>query len=310
MFTIHSSLPRRCLLVSPLFWAIIVISFGIFIWFIMFIFKRYITNPIGKKTEQQMKRFLKKADLIGEGEMVIGGLFSFAVIVLVAFAYSFSNSYLYRYPIENNNGDANLACDTTLTNAQFSTGLMAAGIPPTDDEAPIFALLDAQPFTLYIDFVNSVFNCTDITATQVKDINLPMAILSCNDTDSTASLSLLLPSHDINLQIQLAGINTIGGIRISLEGPGVNMENETLNAAYTLSDLIFAQSLSMADRLLTQKPSCTLEITKVINRTYPFETEGETQLSALWLPILSGSLDQTFVDENEYKYGTSSTTVL
>ncbi len=310
MFTIHSSLPSRCLVVSPLFWAIIVISFGLVIWFIMFIFKRYVTNPIGKKTEEQMKRFLKKTDLIGEGEMVIGGLFSFSVIVLVIFAYSFSNSYLYRYPIDSVSGDAHLACDTTLANAQFSTGLMAIGIPPSDDNAPIFTLLDTQPFTLYIDFINAVFNCTDITATQIKDINLPMNILSCNDTDSTASLSLLLPSHDINLQIQLAGINTIGGVRISLQGPGEEMENDTLDAIYTLIDLTFAQSLSMSGRILTQQPSCTIQLTKVINHTYPLGEDGEDQFSALWLPTFSGSLDQMFVDSNEYLYATSSSTIL
>jgi hypothetical protein len=310
MFTIHTSLPSRCLLVSPLFWAIIVISFGIFIWFVMFILKRYVTNPIGKKTEQQIKRFLKKTDLIGEGEMVIGGLFSFAIIVLVVFAYTFSNSYLYRYPIEQVAGDANLACDTTLANAQFSTNLMAIGIPPNDDAAPIFALLNAQPFTLGIDFINAVFNCTDITVIQVKDINIPMTISSCHDTESSVSLSLLLPSQDISLQIQLSGINTIGGFRISLEGPGADVENDTLNVAYTLVDLVFAQTLYIAGRLLTQQPSCTLQITKVINRTESLEADGEPQFSGVWLPVFSGSLNQMFVDESEYKYATSSSTVL
>jgi hypothetical protein len=310
MFTIHSSLTSRCLVVSPLFWAIIVISFGLLVWMIMFIFKRYVTNPLGRKTEQQLKRFLKKTDLIGEGEMVIGGLFSFSVIVLVFFAYSFSNSYLYRYAIDSVSGDAHLTCDTTLTNAQFSTGLMASGIPPSDDMAPIFTMLDDQPFTLYIDFINAVFNCTDISATQIKDINLPMNILSCNDTSSTASIALVLPSHDINLQIQLAGINTIGGVRISLQGMNGEMENDTLNGIYKLLDLEYSQSLSISSRILTQRPSCTIQITRVINRTYPLESEGETEFSARWLPTFTGSLDQMFVDENEYQYATSTNTIL
>jgi hypothetical protein len=257
-----------------------------------------------------MERFLKKADLIGEGEMGIGGLFSFAVIVLVVFAYVFSNSYFYRYPIEQVTGGFNLACDTTLTNAQFSTGLLAIGIPPNDDIAPIFTLLNAQLFTLRIDFSNAVFNCTDITVTQIKDINLPMTISSCNDTLSTASLLLSLPSQDINLQIELTGLNTIGGFRIGLEGLGVDMENKTLNAAYTLFDLTFGQALYVNGRLLTQKPSCTIQITKVINRTYSLENNGQTKFSGIWLPVVTGSLDQMFVDENEYRYGTSSSMVL
>jgi hypothetical protein len=276
----------------------------------MFVLKHFVTNPIGKKTEQQIKRFLKKTDLIGEGEMVIGGLFSFSILVLVVFAYTFSNSYLYRYPLKQVTGIVNLACDQSLTNAQFSSGLMSLGIPQSDDEVPIFTLLDAQPFMLYVDFINAVFNCTEITVMQIKDVNLPMTISSCNDTDSAVSLSLILPSHDINLQIQIASLNTIGGIRVGLTGPGVDMENETLDADYTLLDLAFAQPLVSVGRLLTQQPSCTLQITKVINQTYPLSEDGETQFSAVWSPIFSGTLDQMFVDESEYNYGTSSSSVI
>jgi hypothetical protein len=137
-----------------------------------------------------------------------------------------------------------------------------------------------------------------------------MTISSCNDTASTASLSLLLPSQDISLQIQLTGLDTIGGFRISLEGPGMYIENDTLNAAYTLVDLAFAQMLYIAGHLLTPQPSCTLQITKLINRTYPLSKAGKTEFSALWLPFFSGTLDEMFVDETEYKYATSSSTVL
>ena len=310
MFTINSSWPSRCLIVSPLFWAIIVLSCGIFIWFIMFLIKRYVKNPLGKKTQQQIKRFLKKTDLIGEGELVIGGLFSFAILVLVVFAYTFSNSYLYRYPIEQVLADNNLACDQTLTNAQFSTGLMAIGIPPDDDVAPIFTLLDAQPLTLYIDLINTLFKCTDLTVTQIKDIDLPMDVSSCNGSDSSISLSLLLPSHSINLQVQLTGMNTIGGLRIGLQGPGVDMTNDTLNAAYTLVNLVFAQALTVSGELLTQQPTCTMQITKVINHTYPLDENGEAQFSGVWLPSFPGTFDELFVDEDEHKYATSSSTTI
>ena len=310
VLTIRKTSSSRCLLASPLFWAIIAISLGLFIWLIMFIFSRYVTNPIGKKTQQRLKRFLKRTDLIGEGEMVIGGLFSFAIIVLVAFAYTFSNSYLHRYPIEQVKEDTNFACDPTLKNAQFSSGLMPIGIPPNDDEVPIFALLDNQLFTLRIDFINTAFNCTDAIVTQVTDIIIPMTIFSCNDTKSTASLSVNLPSHDVSLQVQLIGSNTIGGLRIGLEGPGEQADSETQNAAYTLVDLRFAKTLSVSRRLLTQQPSISLQLTKVINHTYPLEDDGKAEFSALWLPTVSGSLDRMFVDESKYAYGTSSSTVL
>jgi hypothetical protein len=310
MLTIHGAALGDCLPKSPLFWSVIVISLSLLIWIIMFIFKRYVTNPIGKKTHQRMKRFLKKTDLIGEGEMVIGGLFTFGIIVLLVFAYTFSNSYLHRYPIEDVNGDANFACDRTLTNAQFSSGLMSIGIPPNDDEAPIFTMLDSQSFTLYIYFINTLFKCTDVSVIQIKDINLPLTISSCNDSDSSVLFSLLLPSHTINLQVSVTGTNTIGGVHIGLEGPGVETQNEILDSAYTLVDLSFAETLSVSDRLLTQQASCTIQLTKVINRTYSLEEEGETEFSGVWLPIISGNLDQIFVDENEYKYATSTSTIL
>jgi hypothetical protein len=88
------------------------------------------------------------------------------------------------------------------------------------------------------------------------------------------------------------------------------MENDTLNWIYKLLDLGYSQSLSMSSRILTQRPSFTIQITKVINRTYPLESEGETEFSARWLPTFTGSLDQMFVDENEYQYATSTNTIL
>jgi hypothetical protein len=310
MFKIQSPSTNNCIVVSPLFWTVIVISIGLFTWIVLFIFKRHIKDhPMGKKTFQQIKRFLKKTDLIGEGEMVIGGLFSFGIIVLVIFAYLFSGSYLNRYPIETVTGDAKYACDKTLTNAQFGSGLMALGVPPDEPAVPMFTMLDAQPFTLYIDFINTLFKCTDVSVIQVKDINLPISISSCNNSDSIISFSLLLPSHTVTLQVTLAGINTIGGVRIGLEGPGGDSENATLNSAYTLADLSFAQTLSMSGRLLTQQPSCTLGLTKIINRTYSLEEDGETEFSGLWLPTISGTLDQMFIDASEYNYATSTSTI-
>jgi hypothetical protein len=310
MFTIRTASTPHCLLVSPLFWTIIASSFGLFIWFMMFIFKHYISHPMGKKTREQMKRIFKKSDMIGEGEWVIGGLFSFAILVLVVFAYTFSNFYLYRYPIENVTGDATFACDRTITNAEFSSGLMAIAVPPTDDQAPIFTLLDAQSLTLHIDFINTLFKCPDASAKLIKDVSIPMTISSCKDTNGSLSLSLLLPSHTINLQILLTGTNTIGGLRIGLTGSGVYVENGTFNAAYTLVDLTYAQTSFISGRILTQQPSYGLELIKIINHTYPLADGGETQYSGLWLPIFSGSSDEIFVNGNEFQYATSSSTTL
>ena len=220
MFLIRSSSSRHCLLVSPFFWALVAMALCMLIAVIMLILKYCVDHPHGKQATQRIKRFFKQTDLIGEGEMWAGGMASFAILILCISAYVFSSLYLQRYPIERLNGDATFACEPTLVNAQFSSGLMALNIPPNDDEVSIFRLADAQPFILTMALINTLFTCTDVTLVQVKDTNLPMPISSCRNSNGSLSLSALLPSHGINLQFQLTGAYTIGGIRLGLQGPG------------------------------------------------------------------------------------------
>lgn len=310
VLVINSGSTRHCLLVSPHFWAILVIILALIVWIIMRIIKHCVKHPRGEETRQKVKRFLKKTDLIGEGEMVLGGLFSFSIIVLVVFAYVFSSFYFRRYPIENIEYNAIFACDPTLSNAQFSSGLMPTGIPPNDKETPIFTLLDNQPFTFHIEFLNTLHKCKDITVTQIKDTDSDMTIDSCDDSHHSVSISLLLPSHNINIQVSLTGTNTIGGLRLGLEGPEAESEDSTLEASYQLVDLNFAQTFFVSDRLLAQQPSCTLQLTKVINQTYPLSEGEETHFSGIWLPSFSANLDQMFVNQDEYIRSTSSNTIL
>ncbi|CAF4658715.1 unnamed protein product [Rotaria sp. Silwood1] len=220
MFVISASSSHRCVALSPFFWSLIIMALGIVIVFVMIVLKYCVPHPQGKKTHQQIKRFFVHIDLVGEGELWIGGIVSFAILFLCISAYVFSGAYYRRYPIENSSGNLAFGCHPTLTNAQFSSGLMSLMIPPNDDELPIFELLDTQSFTLNIDFVNTLFACTDVSVTQIKDKKLPMPISSCTESNGSLSLSVLLPSHGIHLQFLLVGINTIGGIRLALQGPG------------------------------------------------------------------------------------------
>ncbi|CAF3289053.1 unnamed protein product [Rotaria socialis] len=310
MFTISFSSSNHCLLVSPLFWVLIIMLLGILIALVMTILKYCAIHPLGKKTRRGLKEFFKHFDLIGEGDLWIGGIVSFAILILVIFAYVFSNGYFYRYPIEEISGNATFACDLTLSNAQFSTRLMSLVVPPKADELSIFELLNAQLFTLHVDFVNTLFSCADVTLTQIKDVNLPLPISSCNNSDGSLSLAATLPSHGVNLQFLLAGINTIGGVRLALEGSGTQQKNDILQASYTLVDITFAQAFSAPGLVLTQQPSLTLQLTKVINRTYPLTKDGQTQLSGIWMPYVSTDINQIFVNENQYIYAISSNTIL
>ncbi|CAF4902496.1 unnamed protein product [Rotaria socialis] len=126
-----------------------------------------------------------------------------------------------------------------------------------------------------------------------------MPISSCNSSDGSLSLAAILPSHGVNLQFLLAGINTIGGIRLALEGSGTQQENYILQASYTLVDITFAQAFSASGLLLTQQPSFTFQLTKMINRTYPLTEDGQTQLSGIWMPYVSTDINDIFVNEND-----------
>ena len=159
--------------------------------------------------------------------MWIGGLISCAIIVLVVSAYYFSNAYLHQYPIENVTHNSSFACDVTLRNAKFSTTTQKRWDPSrsTKESQPMFDLLDAQPFTLNIDLVQTAFTCEDyfyvqwLTGYTVTLVPITKCEISHNET--ILSLAILLPAQEINVQLVLPGLKTIGAIRIGLSGPSI-----------------------------------------------------------------------------------------
>lgn len=305
VLAIFTNPSQRCLVISPVFWAIIVISLCIVIWLFMLLLKHCVKHPLGEKIHGFIENLLRKTDLIGEGKMVIGGLLTLPIIVLFLFTIIFSATFLNRYPIEKVTDNATFACDTTLINAQFDSALMTTGIPPNDVRAPIFTLLNHQSMTLHIDFINTLFKCTDVGAKEVADTIIDIPIASCIDANGTLSISLELPSHNTEIRITLADRNTIGALRIRLEGEGAEEENKSFESRYTLLDLNVARTFSVANRLLAQQPICTLQLTKVINHTYPLSEDDDTLYNGIWLPNFSVNWDRMFVDEEEYTYATS-----
>ena len=309
VLAIFTNPSQHCLLISPVFWAIIVIALCIVIWLFMLLLKYCVKHPLGEKIHSFIENLFRKTDLLGDGKRVIGGLLTLPIIVLFLFTSLFSAAFLERYPIEKVTGNATFACDPTLVNAQFTSGLMTTGIPPNDVRAPIFTLLNDQSMTLDIDFINTLFKCTDVSVKEVADAIITMPITSCNHVNGTLSMSLELPSHNTEIRISLADKNTIGALRIRLRGEGDEEENKPFEASYKLFDLNFARTFSVVDRLLAQQPTCTLQITKVINHTYPLSEDDDTFYSAIWLPNFSVDWDRMFVDENEYTYATSPTSM-
>jgi hypothetical protein len=154
--------PRRCLIISPLFWSLIALLIAFIILLIM---GTLYYSPTGKKHFHRLECVFRHSDLIGNGELWLGGLISFSVIVLIIYGFWFGLAYVVKYPIETSS-DADFACDTSLRNAQFSSVLQLLATIKSDQEMPMFNMLDDQSFLLTVSFIQTGYTCNDI-ATQV-----------------------------------------------------------------------------------------------------------------------------------------------
>ncbi|CAF1287929.1 unnamed protein product [Rotaria sp. Silwood1] len=119
IFTIGYS--RRCIVISPLFWTIIVIILCYIVWFLMTLPKRCKYSK-GHSHRKRIKRFFKKTNIVNEGERWVGGLFSFGIIALFGFTCWFASEFLNLYPIETS-GMSYVQCDDTVRNAVFESAL-------------------------------------------------------------------------------------------------------------------------------------------------------------------------------------------
>jgi hypothetical protein len=283
--------PRRCLLISPLFWTLLTVGLAGLILVIASVLQLF---PGSLRHYFLLKRIFRQTDLIGEGELWIGGLFSFSIVVLVSFAYAFSSNYVSLYPIELS-GDAQLACDTTMRNAKFSTGVLLLSVPITEEEAPIFDLLDAQSFTLSVDFLNTLPACINVMVVQTSGLNeIPLERYTCtNTTSAIATVSLQLPIQQLTITINISNSNSIGALRVCLMGPGFVQEG-----VYTLQSLKFCEFFGTQNQTLSYTPEIEVSLTKVINKTQPLVSGGQTQYSGLFIPtiVAKGLSDQARYD--------------
>jgi hypothetical protein len=299
IFSINFS--RHCLLVSPVFWTVLVIIVTLLLLAIMGA-SHCFTRCNGIR--QTVKGVFKQTDLIGEGELWVGGVVSFSVLVLISFAYVFSALYLRQYPIENSS-NSSFTCNPSLRNAKFSTQMQLLGIPLNDDIQPMFNMLDAQPYTLNVDYVNTLFACQHVIVQQT--VGLVVTYISpqnCSYHDAVLSVSIALPLHTIAIQLMLNATLTVGGIRVGLSGP-----EATEGDAYRVQALGFMQSYSVSNRVLSQNPSLQLQFIRLINSTEPLVDGQATLFSALWVPTFSYVSDQLFLTETQYVGNTALQTL-
>ncbi len=295
--------PGRCLLISPLFWALIVAGLVILIIIIMEIMHLFITHPKSQRIRKVLQTVFRHTDLIGEGEYWISGLISFSVLVLVSFAFAFSNEYLKKYPIETSS-PSYFACDTTLRNAKFETNVQSLAIPFASTEQEMFDLLYNQAFTLNLDFINTLVKCDAISIQALFGLTwATIRWLTCDNTNDILTLVIPLPYQHISVQVFLADTKMMGAIRIGMTGPGYEDKN------YKLKELDFHQSYSKNGYALSRTLPVAIAISKVINETKPMTGE-ESEFSGIYIPTFTVDMNSLFISNDQYVRSALTVTTL
>ncbi|UJR29139.1 hypothetical protein I4U23_010353 [Adineta vaga] len=280
-FTLQST-PRRCLLISPLFWSLIALLFAFIVLIIMGILY---CLPTSKKYVHRLQCLFRHSDLIGNGELWLGGLVSFSVILLVIYGFWFGSVFANVYPIEQASA-AYFSCDTTLLNAQFTSSLQLLATIKSDEEALMFKMLDQQEFIMTVDFLQTSFTCDDITTQEnVGTYSVTFEYDNCtvHENNATLSISYHVPDHQTTLQINLTDLYYIGGVYICLTGPRMTSNDST----YIVQKMNYCELFSSSDQTLGESTEIEFSLTKVINRTETLDYGSIVNYTGIWIPTSS-----------------------
>jgi len=300
---------ENCLLISPLLWTLVVSGLCFLILIFMIVIKLCGCQQC-LNCRKRAKNIFKHTDIIGEGEMWVGGLASLAIIVLVSFSYWFSVSFIRRYPIEEVFEPATFSCDKRLINARFSTGLEVLDIPKSNDSQLIFDLLDEQTFNLTVELINTGFTCNSIT-TQENLVGTKYVPLTPHCLESTShaitNVTFLVPRHQTTLQINMTGPYWIGAFRLCIRGKG------QVSKSTTLQELDFCKLYTTPNEAIGRFTNIPIVFIRNINMTQPLNAGSAILYSGLWMPTFSrvSLSDELYYDEfGNYLRYTSSLTIL
>ncbi|CAF1074375.1 unnamed protein product [Adineta steineri] len=298
-----------CMIISPFFWTIIAGAFAFSVWIMMAVIK------LGKweqcnRYRTWIKTILIHTDLIREGQRWVGGLATIAIIILVSFACWFCASFLKRYPIEEIFEPVNFACDSTLINAKFSTGLDLLAIPKSTDAQRIINLLDNQIFNITVELINTGFTCESISVQEnLIGIQYANLIPSCerSEWNAVTSITFALPYHYATIQLNMTGPHWANAVRVCLRGESQIILNTILHV------LDFCQLFSAPNQTLAHASKIPFTITKIINITKSMEKTRPITYSGLWLSSVHGALlfNEAFYTEfgNYLRYTFALTTI-
>ncbi|CAF0746604.1 unnamed protein product [Adineta ricciae] len=278
---------------SPVFWWLIVFSLGCLALGILMCSGKVSRAYSLDKQREPVKYWLKNIDLIHEGESMIGGLGTVALLVAIIVITCFGILFLQQYPIETAS-TSSFACDASIRNAKFETNLQLLSIPVSNDEQQMFDLLDKQSFILNIQFINTLINCDAIS---IKGLYgsawTTIRWLTCGNTDGILTLSMQLPHQQITIQVSAEDVKTVGALRIGLYANGSETDQ------YDLKELNFYQSFFKYGQVLSQSLPITLDITKIINETLPIRNE-KTVYSGIFIPTFNVDLNGLFLSNDQH----------
>ena len=240
------------------------------------------------RSQVVIKRVCTHLDLIGEGQLWLGGLITLAIITLINLTCKFSISFSDLYPIESVLSDARAAisCDSSLINAKFSSSLQLLSTRKHDEEKPIFDLLDNQNITLTVEFISTGFQCSSVSLHQILARGQSQLISAYNcsydQDDDILTVSSVLPQHLVTIHVSLGGPFVVGGLRVCLSG----LDSTTADGRYKVQSLDFCHFVYTPDQVLSVNAVTNIEMTKIINRTAANSVNAESRetFSGIWLP--------------------------
>ena len=313
-FRLRSS-DGRCLVVSPLFWTLLALGL---VFVVLLLMTGLYWLPGTRTHFHFLTRVFRRTDLIGEGDLWVGGLTSFALLVLITFAFWFGSVYVRQYPIETA-GDATFSCDPSLRNAKFTSSLQLLALLRADEEQLIFDLLEDQNWTMTVDFIQTGFQCPEISVQGIIEsyrLTLPGSRCFQQRDSSTQTWIVPLPLHTIDVQFNLSGSSSslslrwsrclrflgnayVGALRVCLNGSAILANG----SSSSVKELFFCQLISSRDQTMSQTTNVHVDLTKSINRTEGLQTSASVSYSGIWIPTLTvKSVNDRLIYEQQGAY--------
>jgi hypothetical protein len=183
--------------------------------------------------------------------------------------------------------------------------MQSLGTPVLEEQQPIFDMLNNQPFTLHVAFINTDFSPSDLTVSQELGTMLRNLPQTTQTTNGILYASTNFTSHTTTIIFNVSSNSAVGGFRVGLSGPSMTNDN------YYLQQLNFSYAFNYSNRTTTQDPLITIQLIKLINLTLPISNGDDNQYSALWIPTFIKDDDQLFYTESDFQlYHVKDNTIL